>query len=238
MVSDDPPRLSSRARTLLSATGVVVMLVITMAAAAVQGRPEIGVPRLGGVSMEPLMPSRSAEAQPRAAAPVDPTDGSLVGILTIIALVVLTGLAIVLAVIAVRLLLRRWHEREPARRHGADVAAGGAVAESSGTTAQPLRHGADAALTAVDHARDAGEGVVAAWVAFEAAVAGAGLVRGKAETPAEFAARLGGERAAVRADVAVLLTGYERVRFGHHAADESARAAARSALERIREAVR
>ncbi len=238
MLSDDPPRVSSQARTLVSAAGVALLLMIAMIAAAVQGRPEIGPPRVGGASMAPLVPSSAADAQPRAAAPVDPTDGWLVGILTIIAVVALTALAVVLAVIALRLLLRRWREREPARRHGADVAAGGTVAESSGTSAPPLRRGAEAALTAVDHARAAGDGVVAAWVAFETAVAGAGLVRGTAETPAEFAARLGGERAAVRADVAVLLAGYERVRFGHHAADESTRAAARAALERIREAVR
>lgn len=85
---------------------------------------------------------------------------------------------------------------------------------------------------------DPTEAIMAAWVAFEQAVAHAGPVRGEAETPAEFVVRIVGMREGARAETTALLGLYEDVRFGGITATDPDRELAKSALTVIAQAWR
>ncbi|WP_110589236.1 DUF4129 domain-containing protein [Microbacterium suaedae] len=151
-------------------------------------------------------------------------------------IVLFTVLAIVGAVL-LSLLLRWLIRRRPrARRGGADVEAIGFSETPSPVVQAPVvRRGIDGALARIDDARPPGDAIVSAWVGLEEAAEDAGRARGVSETPAEFTARILGERVGADDELRILLGLYERVRFGGYDATDADRAAARHSLARMRE---
>ena len=107
------------------------------------------------------------------------------------------------------------------------------LAGDPGPTTEHLRHGA---LRAEDELTgrppgDLSDGVVAAWLALEAAAASSGTPRSPAATPAEFTVALLARHRADPDALAVLLGLYQRARFGH---EQLPAAAAEDALGAVR----
>lgn len=122
-----------------------------------------------------------------------------------------------------RHLLRRGPARNVART-GTDV---GSPSEAD---ARIVRSGLAAALVILDSERSATDAVVLAWQGLQDAAAAAGLERRPAETASEFTARILYRSRGSAEPIAVLLSLYQRVRFGHHAPDAVEIAAARHSL--------
>ena len=100
--------------------------------------------------------------------------------------------------------------------------------------AQILQSGLAAAmqiLSADGANRDLGNAVVQAWQGLEDAASVAGLHRRPSETATEFTARILYRSRGSAAPIAVLLSLYQRVRFGEHYPRADEIAAARHALE-------
>ena len=218
--------------------GAVCLIVVAMGAAAVQGTPAFDPPewKLGGgsaIEMPTMPPGPDQPAVPD----VPPTageGGSVVGW-------ILIGLVAIIVAVLLYLLVRRlieaWRARTPRR-----------IAEAPGTetfavqdepdpdaAAPEIRRGIAFARRVIDEHEVPSDAIVAAWVGLEQSASDAGLMRGPAETPAEFALRIITRRSAIAAEARQLLGLYERVRFAGRAATESDRAAARRALEAIEE---
>ncbi len=123
--------------------------------------------------------------------------------------------------------LRHLMRRAPAIsvvRTGADV---GAPSEAD---ARIVRSGLAAALLILDSERSSTDAVVLAWQGLQDAAAAAGLDRRPAETASEFTARILYRSRGSAEPIAVLLSLYQRVRFGHHAPNATEIAAARHSL--------
>lgn len=123
--------------------------------------------------------------------------------------------------------LRHLMRRRPAIsvvRTGADA---GAPSEAD---ARIVRSGLAAALAMLDSERSSTDAVVLAWQGLQDAAAAAGLDRRPAETASEFTARILYRSRGSAEPIAVLLSLYQRVRFGHHTPDTTQIAAARHAL--------
>ncbi len=123
--------------------------------------------------------------------------------------------------------LRHLMRRAPAIsvvRTGADA---GAPSEAD---ARVVRSGLAAALLILDSERSSTDAVVLAWQGLQDAAAAAGLDRRPAETASEFTARILYRSRGSAEPIAVLLSLYQRVRFGHHAPDATEIAAARHSL--------
>lgn len=141
------------------------------------------------------------------------------------------------ALVAVGLLyaatrLLRHLTRHPPRinvaRLGADT---GVLTEAN---AQILQSGLAAAiqiLSADTADRDLGNAVVQAWQGLQDASAAAGLHRRPAETTSEFTTRILYRSRRSAEPIAVLLSLYQRVRFGEHAPHRDEIAAARHSLD-------
>ena len=219
--------------------GAVIVIALAMLAAAMQGTPAFDPPewqRAGGATHDmPTLPPGPTENPMADFFPDEPgKGGSLVGW-------ILLGLAaVVVAVLLfflVRALIRAWLARTPTR-----------AAEAPGTeffttdrepdpeaAAPEIRRGIAFARRVIDEHEVPSEAIVAAWVGLEQSAADAGLTRGPAETPAEFALRIITHRSAIAADARELLRLYERVRFAGHTATEADRTGARRALDAIEE---
>ena len=96
--------------------------------------------------------------------------------------------------------------------------------------AQVLQTGLAAALQVLTYHRDPGNAVVRAWQGLEDAAAAAGLDRRPAETASEFTARILYRSRDSAAPIDVLLSLYQRVRFGDHSPDAGEIDAARDSL--------
>ena len=100
----------------------------------------------------------------------------------------------------------------------------------SDADAKIVMSGLAAALQILDSERSASDAVVQAWQGLEDAAAEAGLKRRPAETASEFTVRILYRSRGSAEPITVLLSLYQRVRFGHHAPNTDEIAAARSAL--------
>jgi hypothetical protein len=222
--------------------GAVVCLAVVMVAAGVQGVPRFDPPEwdFGGDGGQ-VMPSFSA---PPPETPVDllhPQEtgdgGSVVGW---ILLALAVAIVAVLLFFLIRALVRAWLARVPLRTAdapGAETFAAGGAPDPE-AAAPEIRRGIAFARRAIDEHEMPSDAIVAAWVGLEQSATDAGLVRGTAETPAEFALRIVAHREAIAGEARELLGLYERVRFAGRVATEHDRAAARRALEAIEEAWR
>lgn len=90
--------------------------------------------------------------------------------------------------------------------------------------------GLASALQVLNSERISSDAVVQAWQGLENAAAAAGLTRRPAETASEFTVRLLKRSRSLAEPVTLLLSLYQRVRFGHHAPTDTDIVAARSAL--------
>lgn len=125
----------------------------------------------------------------------------------------LVALALLIALIRWLVRYTRRAPRTNLSRLGADT---GVLTEAN---AQILQSGLAAAmqiLAADDADRDLGNAVVQAWQGLQDAAAAAGLHRRPAETASEFTARILYRSRGSAEPIAVLLSLYERVRFGEH----------------------
>jgi hypothetical protein len=124
--------------------------------------------------------------------------------------------------------LVRWLLRRPpattVARTGADTQA------ASEAEARILRSGLAAAIEILAVERDLGNAVVQAWQGLQDAAAEAGLTRRPAETASEFTARILYRSRGSAAPIAVLLSLYQRVRFGEHTPTAAEITAARESL--------
>jgi len=217
----------------------VILVIVAMFAAAAQGTPRFDPPdwkfETGGGREVPTLPPAPSESPLPDLLPRQAEEGgSLVGwILAALGAAVVA----VLLFFLVRALVRAWLARTPRR----DAEAPGV--ETFATEAEPdpeaaapeIRRGIAFARREIDEHAAPSDAIVAAWVGLEQSAADAGLVRGAAETPAEFALRIITRREAIAADARALLGLYERVRFAGRVATEDDRAAARRALDAIEE---
>ena len=135
---------------------------------------------------------------------------------------------ITLAVLhGMRRLLQHLIRRAPATTVARTAAAAGAPVEAN---ARILHSGLAAAIALLDSDRPPGNAVVQAWQSLEDAASAAGLSRRPAETSSEFTARILYRSHRSAAPIAVLLSLYQRVRFGEHEPTPADTAAARDAL--------
>lgn len=146
-------------------------------------------------------------------------------------------LAWLLAALAFLALLwiARWIHRRTRRPPPMNIARLGADSGVlSEANAQILQSGLAAAIEilSAEH-RDPGNAVVQAWQGLQDAAAAAGLQRRPAETASEFTARILYRSRRSAQPIAVLLTLYQRVRFGEHSPHADEIAAARHSLETI-----
>ena len=101
---------------------------------------------------------------------------------------------------------------------------------STEPNARILQSGLAAAIALLDSHRPPGSAVVQAWQSLEDAASVAGLSRRPAETTSEFTSRILNRSRRSAAPIAVLLSLYQRVRFGEHEPTPADTAAARDAL--------
>nr|MDT0657915.1 DUF4129 domain-containing protein [Micromonospora sp. DSM 115978] len=190
-----------------------------------------GTPSVERLPLEEYEVPSGQPTFPRTAEEIAPAEPGLIpDWLTTAALAIC--LLVTLAVVAVpvwqviRSLLRRRGRRLPA----------GPAAPSSEQTAQEVVAALDAGLVDLsDTDADPRRAVIACWVRLEQAAAAAGLPREVGDTPTDLVGRLLSARAGVSADVlAAFAHVYREARYATHAVDESMRAQARAALQRLR----
>ncbi|OZM76508.1 DUF4129 domain-containing protein [Pseudonocardia sp. MH-G8] len=93
-----------------------------------------------------------------------------------------------------------------------------------------LRRGVEEALRLLDEEREPGDAVLKAWLGLQQTAEDSGIVRGSAETPTEFTARIMRRVFADDRAIRSLLALYLRVRFGDHPVSAADVAQAREAL--------
>ena len=223
-----PPRVSHRDRPLrplrsttlaLAATGLVLVVAVGLQAPAVSGglrwRP---APRRLRPGFEVLLEDGGPIAG-NVAVREDPWFTSAV--LAIIAIVLALGLAWWL-----QRVLRRHLERTRTR----PAALGGTMGAPMHADARIVQSGLASALQILDSDPVSGNAIVRAWQRVEEAAADAGLERRPAETASEFTARILRRSEGAAAPIGVLLSVFQRVRFGHHVPDAHELETARAAL--------
>lgn len=143
---------------------------------------------------------------------------------------VLAALAAMAAVMGLRMWMRYRRGQSPART---SARTGAAAAVSTEAEARILQSGLLAAIDILDVERDAGNAIVQAWQGLQDAAASAGVHRRPAETASEFTARILYRSRGSATPIAVLLSLYQRVRFGEHRPTSSEIADARHALAQL-----
>jgi hypothetical protein len=212
------PRLALPTLAACAAAGLALVVVVGLQA------PAVSV----GLRWEPperrfIPDTTKLELEELFIKPVELADNGLpawVGwvLVTLVALAILYVLA---------QLIRRITRRTPAvnvARTGADS---GVTSEAE---ARILQSGLAAAIQILASERNPGNAVVQAWQGLQDAAAEAGLHRRPAETASEFTARILYRSRRSAEPIAVLLSLYQRVRFGEHTPTADQIAAARDAL--------
>lgn len=149
------------------------------------------------------------------------------------AFAVVVALAILFALARViRHLIRHLMRRAPLVSVVGTGADSGSPAEAD---ARIVMSGLASALQILNSERSSSDAVVQAWQGLEDAAAAAGLKRRPAETASEFTVRILYRSRGSAEPIAVLLSLYQRVRFGHHLPSEIEIAAARSSLATLLE---
>lgn len=140
---------------------------------------------------------------------------------------VLASLVVLAVLYALGHLIRRLASRADAVTLVRMGAESGVTSEAE---ARILQSGLAAAIQILNAERHPGNAVVQAWQGLQDAAAEAGLHRRPAETASEFTARILYRSRRSTEPIAVLLSLYQRVRFGEHAPTAVEIAAARDAL--------
>jgi hypothetical protein len=183
-----------------------------------------------GPAPMPSPPTGPAQP-PLSRAPAAPGSGDPVELSRIL-LWIAIGAVVVLAAV---LLWRRLARRPPRSTTGLPVA-GPLLEPPPGPDPEPepqppvLRRGVEEALRRLDDEPEPGNAVLAAWLGLQRAAEDSGVVRGAAETPTEFTARILERVFADDRAAATLLALYLRVRFGDHPVTAADVARARVAL--------
>lgn len=240
MPSEHPTRVAGRrVRGIGLAVTVVVLIVVAMIAAGIQGaptfRPSDPVPPPTSEPLPTTAPGGTGTPEPLEN---ESTNAVLVQVMGIVLMVLVAAAVLALLVLIVRALLRAWRERPLRRRDAADVAHGVddlSVAPDPEVAVTVIQRGIAGALLALDDRMAPTDAIVAAWVGLEESAADAGVSRAASETAGEFALRIITLRSGIADDAVALLNLYERVRFGTYVAVEQDRVAARAALRRIEE---
>ena len=144
------------------------------------------------------------------------------------------GLAILIGFAVLRVLLRRVPTRVQRRRALTLANPATAATPEGEADARVLATGLAAAIDILRAEQDFGNAVVKAWQGLEDAAAMAGLNRHAAETASEFTARILYRSPRSAAPIAVMLTLYQRVRFGEHTPSAEHIAAAQDSLVTLR----
>lgn len=229
--------VSPSAMRWLVPTGVIVLFLIAMLAAAVAGRPTFSPP---GSAPEPLPQPTAQQTLPPVEMGQPPEQGGDDTLLIIIGILMLT--LVVTAVIAalvlvIRALQRRWRSRALRQQDGSatDVEVQADVVAESAPDAPAMLRGIAAARASISSHHEPSDAIVAAWIGLEETAVDSGVGRGRSETPAEFTLRVLLHRPRLEDPARRLLRLYESVRFGGRIADESMRADAARALSQIEE---
>lgn len=217
------PRLAFPTLAICSAVGLALVIVVGLqapgASVGLRWQPterarELGdLPSLGLSWSLPLAGERQANGWP---AWITWTLAAL------ITLAILFALARVL-----RRLIERFMRQAPLVNV---VGTGADSAAPSEADAKIVMSGLASALQILKSERNSSDAVVQAWQGLEDAAAAAGLKRRPAETASEFTVRLLYRSRRSAEPITVLLSLYQRVRFGHHPPTTEEIAAARSAL--------
>ncbi len=145
-----------------------------------------------------------------------------------------TWLAYALAVLIVAAILfgvLRWLRHNSRRAPVTHIARTGADSRApTEAEARILHAGLVAAIDVLTAERDPGNAVVKAWQGLQDAAASAGVNRRPAETASEFTARILHRSRGSAAPISVLLSLYQRVRFGEHSPSAQEIADAQNAL--------
>lgn len=225
-----------RARRWLVPSGVILLFVIAMLAAAVAGHP-VFTP--GEADPEPLpQPTAPQTAPPMGVGePRQQGDDTLLRIIGIVMVVLVVAAASAALIMLIRAVLLYWRSRPLRRSLGAatDVATNAETVSESAPDAPTMRRGIAAARAAIELPSDARDAIIAAWVGLEETAVDSGVGRGRSETPAEFTLRILLRRPGIDEAAHRLLRLYESVRFGGHGADATMRADAARALAEIEE---
>lgn len=160
-----------------------------------------------------------------------PQDGALSPIWTILAMtvLVLAGLAVVLALIVLYLRYRRAAPPELAESQR-EVSTGTSAEEQIPVMREGTRR-ARAALA--DQDTVVAEGIIAAWLALETAATESGMQRRPSDTPTELTVRVLQRTQADPQATKDLLALYHRARFGTAELDDQDRTRATEALNRL-----
>jgi len=216
----------------LVAGGVVVVLGVLAA-----GPVQVEAPRWSPPPVTPTpiqLPGATAGGLPQQAKG-DPFVERIVAIvLQCIFFAAVAALLVAVVVFIVRRIQRR--RRLLRRREASGDTGGGTVTASDGAIPAPvMRRGIARALQILDEQQAPSDAVVQAWLGLEEAASDSGAGRGRAETPAEYTARIV-QRFDTDSEAAqALLRLYQDVRFGGRTADAASVAAARDALLRLQE---
>ena len=147
---------------------------------------------------------------------------------------VATALLLLLALILLRLLFTRLIAVKRRARTTNISTTDVAALPTAEADARVLATGLAAAVEVLSIERDYGNAVVKAWQGLEEATALAGLARQPAETTSEFTARILFRSQRSAAPIAVMLTLYQRVRFGEYTPNASDIAKAQEALTMLK----
>ena len=220
-----PPRPQWRAPTLASSVALFTMLVVAVARqprAVSTGVRWTSKRTMREIDLEPLEPMELGTFSTGAQ---DSSEWIRW---------VATALLLLLSLILLRLLFTRLmavKRRARTATIGTTDVAPLPIAEAH---ARVLATGLAAALEVLNSERDYGNAVVKAWQGLEEAAALAGLARQPAETTSEFTARIFFRSQRSAAPIAVLLTLYQRVRFGEYTPTAGDIAAAQQALSMLK----
>jgi hypothetical protein len=217
-----------------------VLAVMIVAAAAIQGTAQFSGPRWNPQLPPPSMPAEPTDGGQRTHVPIPgsqkPREALLLDPIVIIGIVLLAALLIAGA------LLWRWLRQRPTRFTATVPLAGQVIAgEQTAVAAEPdseaiapvVRRGLARALEVLDQHRAPSDAIVAAWMGLQEAAEDSGIHRRRAETPAEFTARIIRRAGADPDAAATLLRLYQDVRFGGIEATTADIGRARAALQTL-----
>lgn len=201
--------------------GFCLLALVLVAAAAVEGTARFSGPRWNPQLPPPTMPAAPTQGgrqphdtgpalqQPHPTLILDPT--------------VITGIILLVTALIVAALIWRWLRQRPTR-FTATVPIAGRVLPGEQTDmddepdaemlAPIVRRGLARALEVLDEHRPPSDAIVAAWLGLQEAAEDSGIHRRRAETPAEFTARIIRRAGADPGAATTLLRLYQDVRFG------------------------
>ena len=222
---------SGRSARLAAVAVVVLSTLMLVSLAARSGRTETVRPVTTPAQTTEPLPSASIALLDEAAPPPQDTSAEMPdGLLLLVALLLL---GLIAASFFFWTTVLRVGPRLARPRHAGPQPPPGDGAAADQVDPAPL---ADAVEAGLHHLQDGspGEGIVACWVQLERAAADAGTHRAAPDTPSELAGRLIDRHDVTPGPLLRLADLYREARFSRHELPESARDAARAALQAVR----